>query len=454
MVVLTNLTVIPLLAGIYFFEKSILKLAAGLGVLLAFEALAFLIRRMKPRWNGVKPLAYYFLPTAPVLWVLSKGRRRPKRKAQMQPQRAEAIIATWPDTSLRLITDVLDPEQQQGSLSRLLNEMDAMRDSRRATVTDRIRQYLTEILKSVRENGNYPLFGQVMSRLSLYRPERCRETYRSFLRLLTEVFDPPAKADPGSQFRKDMTGPLKHAIEHAGKAHASRIQDIVARIMAGDENEHDSAASIAEMLPQLDWTEQREICRIIFDESARRALRCPQPFGMSFLSILSKLEHRVFWLDMQSLRSLVEDSLKEAPQGVISSNPIIYHELCSKVLSPLEDPARNGICHGRVFRRLKHDDGSMSIECVGPDGSACRCQGESLSFRGIYSKDCRKGVGEKLTMNMIPIREVGRRFAVKASIAPLHAYESGTQGPGRGVFFEDAEPSVVKGLYEYVSTKQ
>jgi hypothetical protein len=293
-----------------------------------------------------------------------------------------------------------------------------------------------------------------MSRLSLYGPDRCRETYRSFLRLLTDVFDPSLKADSGGQLRKDMTGALKRAIEHAGKAHAGRIQDIVGEIMAGDENEHEIARSIAEMLLQLDWKQQREICRIIFDESAGRAFRFPEHFGMSFLDILSRLEHRVFWLEMQSLRSLLEESLKQQPQGLISSNPRIYNELCSGVLSPLEDAAHNGICHGRVFRRLKHDDGRVSIECVGPGGPACRCQGESLSFRGVYSKDCLRRVGEKLTMNIIPIREIERRFAVKASIAALHAYESGSQGPGRGVFFEEAEPSVVEGLYEYVSTKQ
>ena len=57
-------------------------------------------------------------------------------------------------------------------------------------------------------------------------------------------------------------------------------------------------------------------------------------------------------------------------------------------------------------------------------------------------------------MNLTPIRQINRRFAVKASIAPLHTYESVSEGPGRGAFFEDAEPTEVKGLYDYVSTKR
>jgi hypothetical protein len=88
------------------------------------------------------------------------------------------------------------------------------------------------------------------------------------------------------------------------------------------------------------------------------------------------------------------------------------------------------------------------------DGSLCHCEGESLSFRGVYSKECRRGVGEKLTMNIIPVQDVQRRFAVKAKVAPLHAYEAGSQGPGRGAFFEEAAPQAVRELYEYVSTKE
>jgi len=170
--------------------------------------------------------------------------------------------------------------------------------------------------------------------------------------------------------------------------------------------------------------------------------------------MLSRLEHRVFWLDMQSLRNILEESLNQQEEGLINSNLRLYDELCSKVLAPLEDPACSGICNARVFRRLKSDDGKVRIECISSDGKICSCEGESLSFRGIYSRKCEKKVGEELAMNIIPIQEVERQFRVKASIAPLHTYESGSQGPGRGAFFQEAEPSAVRGLYEYVSTKK
>jgi hypothetical protein len=223
--------------------------------------------------------------------------------------------------------------------------------------------------------------------------------------------------------------------------------------MADDGNEHEVAIRVAEMLLQLDWSEDRETCGVIFDESLKRAFRFPRGFGIELLNILNRLEHRVFWLDTESLRSLLAESAMHESEGLINTNRQVFKELCSKVLSPVEDPAYDGICSGRVFRRLKHDDGRVGIECVWAEGRTCSCLGESLSFRGVYSKDCCRGVGEKLNMHITPIREVERRFNVKASVAPLHTYESVSQGPGRGAFFEEAEPDEVKGLYDYVSTK-
>jgi len=221
-----------------------------------------------------------------------------------------------------------------------------------------------------------------------------------------------------------------------------------------DGSNHEIANGVAEMLLQFDWSDDREICRIIFDESMKRAFRFPKHFGIELLLVLSRLEHKVFWLDIQSLREMLEESLSQEGDGLIDLNQGVYGELCSKVLAPLEEPGRDGLCNARVFRRLKSNDGRVGVECVCSDGQVCRCEGESLSFRGIYSKDCRRAVGEKLAMNVIPIEQFDRKFAVKASVAPLHTYESASQGPGRGAFFEDAEPSTVKGLYDYVSTNK
>ncbi|MHC4367864.1 MAG: hypothetical protein ACYSW8_09635 [Planctomycetota bacterium] len=279
-------------------------------------------------------------------------------------------------------------------------------------------------------------------------------TYKRFMALMSDVFDPSLAANFGRRFQKHMTGPLKNAIVRAGREHAGRVRNTVSKIMSDDGREHDVAISVAEMLLQLDWDRQREICRIIFDESLKRAFRFPRGFGIELLNILNRLEHRVFWLDVQSLRAILDESTKHEAEGLVNANRQLYNELCSKVLAPPEDAASEGISSGRVFRRLKHEDGRVGIECELADGQTCSCLGESLSFRGIYSKDCRRNVGETLAMNITPIREINRRFAVKASITPLHTYESVSQSPGRGAFFEEAAPTEVKGLYDYVSTKR
>jgi hypothetical protein len=449
-----NLTTVPLLAGIWFFQTPMQKLAAGLGVLSCFEVWAFVLGRMKRTWQEVRPLVYYFLPTAVIFWMLSRRRHVSKAESSPEIARLRMIVATWPDPSIRFITGILDPKRRQRTLTRMINEMDGMRDARLATLTDRIRQYLGVILEAVSENENYALFGQIMSRLSSYGPDQRRQTYKSFLRLLTDVFEPALSGHPHRSFQRDMTGPLKRTIEQSGRAQAATIQQIVAGIMADGLNEHEIAGSVADVLLQLDWIRQRWICRILFDESLKRAFLFPRQFGARFLNTLGKLEHRVLWLEMPPLQAIVQESLGQIEAGLINSNPSLYNELCSKVFAPVEEPACHGVGHARVFRRLTDDGGRVKIDCICAGGRPCSCEGQSLSFRGVYSKSCHRDVGEKLAMTLVPIRDAERRFTVKASIAPLHPYESGTHGPGRGALFEDAEPSVAKDLYEYVSTKQ
>ncbi|MGD8499305.1 MAG: hypothetical protein PVJ86_01580 [Phycisphaerales bacterium] len=452
MVIFVNLIVALLLVDAYFADTPSSRLKAGVRILLAFVAMGLAVNEIKRIWKNVKHPGYYFLPTSLLFLVFNMQRRTVN--AEPETARLKEIIATWPDPSIGIIADILDPERQEESLTDILSQMDSMRDCRLATITDRFRHYMGEMLESVDDNGNYHLFKKVMLRLSSYGPKKYRQTYRRFLKLLSDVFEPSLWADFDTQFRMDMMEPLRNAITQADRPHASGVRNIVEKIMADGEDEHRIANSVAAALLQLDWTERRDICRIIFDESVKRAFRFPRNFGIDFLNLLSRLEHRVFWLDIPSLRSMLEESLGHEAEGLINSNAQVYDELCSKVLAPLEDPACNGVTNARVFRRLKGDDGKVTIECISPDGETCSCEGESLSFRGVYSRNCRKKVGEKLAMNVIPIREVKRPFSVKASIAPLHSYESESQGPGRGAFFEEAEPSVVRGLYEYVSTKE
>ena len=452
MAILVNLIIALLLVDAYFVETPTAKLAAAVRIPLAFLVMSLAVNELRRIWKNARHPGYYFLPTSAVFWILENRRRRPK--PETETSRYERIIATWPDSSIGLISEIFDPDRQEECLNKLLYQMHAMRDSRLATIADRFRHYLGEILKSVDDNENYQPFREVMLRFSSYGPEKYQQTYMRFLGLLSDVYDPTLSAHFDMQFKADMREPLKYAVEQAGKKHLAHIRNIVGNIMADDENEDIVANSIAGMLLELDWDDKREICHIIFNESLKRAFHLPKNFGIELLSILNRLEHKIFWLDIRSLRNILKESLNNEHEGLINLNSRIYDELCSKVLAPLDDQTFNGICNARVFRRLKNDDGRVRIECVSADGERCSCQGESLSFRGVYSKNCSRKVGEKLAMNISPIREVKRPFAVKARITPLHSYETATQSPGRGAFFEEAEPSVVRDLYEYVSAKE
>jgi len=452
MAIFVNLIAALLLVDAYFVDASTAKLAAIVRIPLAFLVMLLAVNELRRIWKNAMHPGYYFLPTSAVFWILKNRRRRPR--PETETSRYERIIATWPDTSIGIISEIFNPGRQEECLNKLLYQMHAMRDSRLATIADRFRHYLGEILKSVDDNENYQPFIEVMLRFSSYGPQKYQQTYKRFLGLLSDVYDPTLSAHFDVQFQADMSEPLKRAIEQGGKKHLGDIRRIVDNIMADEGDEDGVADSVAGMLLELDFDNKREICHIIFNESLKRAFRFPKHFGIELLSILSRLEHKIFWLDIRSLHNILEESLSNDREGLINLNSRIYGELCSKVLAPLDDETYNGICNARVFRRLKNDNGRVKIECISSDGKVCTCQGESLSFRGVYSKDCSRKVGEKLAMNIIPIQEVKRPFAVKAAIAPLHSYENATQSPGRGAFFEEAEPSVVRDLYEYVSAKE
>jgi hypothetical protein len=452
MTIVVNTIIALLLVDIFVVDTPTKKLAAVVRIPLAFLVMTLAVNELRRIWKNILHPGYYFLLSSPVFWLLKNRPRRPKKEAQTSLY--ERIISTWPDTSISIISELFDPDRQEECLNKLLYQMHTMRDTRLATIVDRFQFYLGSILKSVDDNKNYQTFREIIFRFSSYGPRRYHQTYKRFLDLLSDVYDPSLSEYFDMQFQIDMGEPLKNAINQADKRHLCYIRRIVGNIMADEADEHILANSIAGMLLELDWDSQRGICHIIFDESVKRAFRFPKHFGIELLSILSRLEHKIFWLDIKSLRNVLEESLSDEREGLINLNSRMYGELCSKVFSPLDDETFNGICNARVFRRLKADDGRVRIECVLPNGQVCTCHGESLSFRGIYSKNCSRKVGEKLAMNLIPIHHVERPFAVKATITSLHSYESATQSPGRGAFFEDAESTVVRELYEYISAKQ
>ena len=163
--------------------------------------------------------------------------------------------------------------------------MHAMRDSRLATIVDRFRYYLGDILKSVDDNENYHPFRELMLRFSSYGPEKYQQTYRRFLGLMSDVYDPSLSEYFDMQFQVDMSEPLKNTIEMAGKKHLYDLRRIVGDIMADGLDEHLLANSVAGMLLELDWDNQRDICHIIFNESIKRAFRFPKHFGINLKSV-------------------------------------------------------------------------------------------------------------------------------------------------------------------------
>jgi hypothetical protein len=461
--ILTNL-----LAGLVFaivfiivnsYGKKVLEpptstLIAWVGAILfwciSYGIVVFLIRRGKRYRKYLKYLGYYFLPTT--LFVLFFEERNRRRKAEEKLLWLEKILNGSPESIIR---GVFDPEKQRETFGYIIAEMHRIEDHVLAKILDNIRNHPDHIIGLVEGNRNYDLFRQLMEKVSHFQPDAWPKTYACFLWELTDVFRMPFGGCYTRRVQKDMIGPLKNSVRMVGKSHFNRIRTIIEQIMCDEED--DLARQILEILLQLNCQEMREIGQIIFDESKKRAFKHQRSFGLDFLITLCQLEHKVFWLDLQSLRDISDQGVRNGDTSLVKSEPEAYKELCLKVFATLEDEEHRGKHSYRVWRRLKAADGKAQVECTFPDGNVHTCDGESLSFRGLFSKTCTLKPGEKLQAKVtIPIIEIGQvkpghEFSLKASVAKIHDAEASTQSPGRGIFFEDADEEVVKGLYQYVS---
>lgn len=455
--IFTNLTAASLVAAVYFFEQPIWKLVVCIGALAICGVLTLVIKWIKPLWTNIKHIGFYFLPTTAIFLALAERQKRlvaegTIRDLEKRIETLDEIILVSPDASI--IERIISPEQQEESLKEIIQGMDKMPDARLARIVDRIRHYLGDILKSVGINGNYNLFRQLVSRLSSYDSDVYIDTYKQFLLLLSDIFGMSSLENLNGRLRKDMMRPLKHAILKVGGAHQNRVFEIITKIMTGDKNENEFSRDIIEMLLSLDFENKHELSQVIFNEGKKRAFRFPQHFGYDFLNVLIKLEHRVFYLDMQSLRDVLEESLNDYRGGLINSNQNIYEELCSKVFARLENPDRRGICHARLFRRLIGNNGMVKVECIFPGGGTCNCDGESLSFRGLYTKKCVREAGERFKCKIEPFMEAKLKLPITASVPPIHTDEHGNKVEGRGIFFEEAKENVVKDLYGFISDRR
>lgn len=451
--VFVNLISAGLLVGGHFVQRPILKVAVWAGAVLIWWVLAYFIKsHIRPNWGKVKRAGYYFLPTWPISWALEQRKRW--REAEEEISRLKGIIERWP--AAKTAQQIIDPVSRNKGLKDILDNMDNIPDRDLAMIIDRVRYYAGDIWESPENGENYILFSSLIENLSLYElnkhtQNKHTQTFESLLWLFSDIYEIQRAGKRRREVQNDMITYFKNVIWRTDEANLNVLRGIIEKIMLDSKDNHDLARPILEMLLSLELETQKFIWQLIFDECMKRAFNFPERFGLDFLRILNKLEHKVFWLDFYSLRNIWREHLTPGEKGLIVSQQPKFNELCSKVFAAIENPQRSGICNGRVFRRLSGKAGKVHVECILPNGKKCRCEGKSLSFRGIYSQDCIKRAGEKFKAKIEPLLEHNRQFGLTTTIANLHTDKNGNVVDGRGIFFDDADETAVKYLYQYIS---
>ena len=416
------------------------------------------VERGRPVKARLQYIAGCFLLTAPFVWVLKE--RRIRREAEEKLRRLEVAGNRIPDVTM--IAGIIDPKMRKPTLSRLVDEMDDMRDSTLAMVLDAVATCAEEFVSPAGGAVDYDLLRQLIGKASQYGAGTHPETYASLLCLLSDIFRMPPEGHFTRKVQRDMLEPLENAVRQSDEPHLNRLRALIEQVMAAQGEDHDLARALLRMLLSLDWKENRDVCQMIFDESKKRAFKYPQDFGYDMLCVLRDLSYRVFWLDIDSLQDIMslqrvwDQTIEAGKRERLDSKRIARDDLSSKVFAPVDTTSTVGMSHGRVFRRLNTRDGRVVVRCTLADGRSCSCQAESLSFRGFYSSTCSGRAGQKMRTLVIPSDQVGQpgeeqEFTLVASVAKTHATEEGRQVGGRGIFFEDADETAVKRLYDYIS---
>ena len=446
--VFANLISAGLLIGGYFVQRPLLKVAAWAGAVLIWWVLAYFIKSyIRPNWGKVKRAGYYFLPTWPISWALEQRKRM--REAEKEISKLKGIIVRWPVA--KTAQQIIDPVSRNEGLKSILDNMNNMPDRDLAMIIDRVRYYAGDIWESPENGENYSLFSTLIEKLSLYDRNKHTQTFESLLWLFSDIYEIQRAGKRRREVQNDMITYFKNVIWRTDEANLNILRGIIEKIMLDSKDNHDLARPILEMLVFLELKTQRLIWQLIFDECMKRAFNFPERFGFDFLRILNGLEYKVFWLDFHSLRNIWREPLAPGEKGLLVSQQSKFDELCSKVFAAIENPQHSGFCNGRVFRRLSGKAGKVNVECILPNGTKCRCEGKSLSFRGIYSQDCTKRAGEKFKAKIEPLLEHSRQFGLTTTIANLHTDKNDNVVDGRGIFFNDAEETAAKSLYQYIS---
>jgi len=373
-----------------------------------------------------------------------------RRDAKAEFVRLKTIIDGLPHA--KIIAQIINPVTRKDGFEALLRQMDGMSDRDLALIIGSIRYHAGDILELAKNGENYNLFRKLIEKLSSYDIGRRTQTFESLLWVLSDIYQMEPPNGSRRQIQKDMIEPLKNVLCRADEVHLNAIKGVIEKIMLDSKDDHDLAQPILETLLTLAPKVQKPSWQVVFDQCKKRAFCFPESFGSDFMQKLSELKHKVFWIDFHTLRDIWIQPPTPGRKGLIPSNQAKFDEICSKVFAALEDPQHRGMRTGRVFRRLKGDVGRVKVECVTPDGKTCDyCEGESLSFRGIYSSKCQRAAAERLQAKITPVLEQNRQFNLNASVAKVHTDQWGNPAPGRGIFFEDAKENVAKELYQYIS---
>ncbi len=356
-------------------------------------------------------------------------------------------LEMYPDAKLMMKLNAPKLENQREGLIEIIDKMDSMDDLQRSKIIYTVGYYGENSLQPERDKNNYNLFRLIMEKVTRFDPVKNSETWDYFLCILSNILNMPPKGNFTRQVQKDMIGLLKEVIRSVDKKHVSEVETIIENSMGSEKDEHEVARSVLSMILDLDIRKHRYLCKFIFDRAKKRAVSFPQSFGFDFLSVVWRLEHRVFWLDYESLRNILVESTSRGEEGLISSQQEVYKEI--KILEP-DNVSLDFSDSSVVFRKLEGESGKSSVRCTchGQEGG-CECVGEELSLSSFISRECEKKAGEEflteITLNS------GLGLKLKGLVTRRSNDRNGKVPEGREIRFEDeVNEGDVKELYKYI----
>lgn len=431
------------LIGLGQFVPGIPASFAWIGTIAIWVALWITLRFIaRGKWSDVKHIGYYFLLTAPFFWAVHVWQRR--ILAENKAQAYQRMIDRQDDAEV--VGKILSPSSRVRGLKQLIGTVDGMNDKRLAMVLGHIHRNAWALVGSRGSPEDQALFLKVVEKASARTPNDNVGTYDQLLFLLSQVYGVRGRGF-NRRIQRQMMGPLQSVLRQVGELHLGRARKIVDRIMNDPEEDHEIARSVMKMVFQLNVRKQRTVFRLILDRSLERSFMFPATFGLEFLCVLDELGERLFWVDRQSLRELLTESVDDPVNGVLARHESVYRKMkLSAILQDPRDLFSHGIC---IFRGVRGDDGRVLVACTVDDKTWCKCHAECLSFDSLLSRQCKRVVGTSLKMR-VSLPDVQGQLELHGYAGRLSADQDGVPAIGRMVALRDGEEQHVKKLYDYL----